>query len=398
MNNLNSKHKCLKCLKYIPISSKKLHDLQCNYKENNLSKCNECKNFIYINDYDDHMLCHMLQDDNEKIMKFQDNYEIEENFENEENLDLDQELKNYENKNNTKFLNRKRSIFNLNNLNRRVGSNYHEESRNNIEDNQLFKENVDSEENLENSEIGNSNFSAENELNKATHNICDKYLFRNRHLNVSNLLKNRSSIYENCSNSNDNEKLEEYEDSEVNYDKNEENSEENSYSLKYEENKASTNLNTYIHKNIFNQFNRRILNRNDNDDFNNEISTLERRYQNELDDYLNESQGEEMLIADIQNIQDEIELFNEITEKKINPVDDSILNILPRSKIKKVNNLPQEKRSCVICIEEFKENELVITIPCYHIYHENCAKKWFQNENICPICKFKLDKKNLIIN
>ena len=94
-------------------------------------------------------------------------------------------------------------------------------------------------------------------------------------------------------------------------------------------------------------------------------------------------------------INDLTEMINELHKMEESPVDESILKILPESKIKNIDKLPQDKRNCVICMDDYKENELVLTIPCYHIFHKNCIKEWFKKDKTCPICKFVLNKKNL---
>jgi hypothetical protein len=43
--------------------------------------------------------------------------------------------------------------------------------------------------------------------------------------------------------------------------------------------------------------------------------------------------------------------------------------------------------SCVICMEEFINNENVFISKCNHIYHKKCIIKWFLNNNSCPICR-----------
>jgi hypothetical protein len=46
--------------------------------------------------------------------------------------------------------------------------------------------------------------------------------------------------------------------------------------------------------------------------------------------------------------------------------------------------------NCVICLEEFINNENVFISKCNHIYHKKCIIKWFLHNNSCPICREKL--------
>ena len=52
-----------------------------------------------------------------------------------------------------------------------------------------------------------------------------------------------------------------------------------------------------------------------------------------------------------------------------------------------------ENKECLICIENFKDEDDVIKIPCNHIFHKNCIKSWVCEEsNKCPICRLEIDK------
>ena len=52
-----------------------------------------------------------------------------------------------------------------------------------------------------------------------------------------------------------------------------------------------------------------------------------------------------------------------------------------------------ENKECLICIENFNDDDDVIKIPCNHIFHKNCIKSWVCEEsNKCPICRVEIDK------
>ncbi|GLU15440.1 hypothetical protein SLE2022_319300 [Rubroshorea leprosula] len=46
-----------------------------------------------------------------------------------------------------------------------------------------------------------------------------------------------------------------------------------------------------------------------------------------------------------------------------------------------------EADSCIICQEEYKNEEKIGTLDCGHEYHADCLKKWLLVKNVCPICK-----------
>lgn len=47
----------------------------------------------------------------------------------------------------------------------------------------------------------------------------------------------------------------------------------------------------------------------------------------------------------------------------------------------------QETDSCIICQDEFKDQEKIGVLRCEHEYHADCLKKWLLVKNVCPICK-----------
>ena len=61
---------------------------------------------------------------------------------------------------------------------------------------------------------------------------------------------------------------------------------------------------------------------------------------------------------------------------------------LPEFNIKILEkNLLDEKNLCIICLNNMEANEIVIILPCTHIFHEDCITKWLKNKSTCPICQ-----------
>ena len=53
---------------------------------------------------------------------------------------------------------------------------------------------------------------------------------------------------------------------------------------------------------------------------------------------------------------------------------------------------PKKDDQCSICLQYFKENELVYFLPCTHHFHKDCLKPYFAGkiEKLCPLCKFAI--------
>ena len=94
--------------------------------------------------------------------------------------------------------------------------------------------------------------------------------------------------------------------------------------------------------------------------------------------------------------------FSEILDQLMNnlgnqehPTDQQIINELPETQIDDVSKLDGEKKNCVICLEDFKNGDKAIVLPCIHLFHTPCIQNWLKTQNCCPICKFKLTIENL---
>ena len=88
------------------------------------------------------------------------------------------------------------------------------------------------------------------------------------------------------------------------------------------------------------------------------------------------------------------QLFQSLGNRE-NPTDEEILNELPETQIEDVNKLDPEKKNCIICLEDFKNGDKAIILPCIHIFHNECIKNWLKTQNTCPICKYKLTGENM---
>ena len=92
--------------------------------------------------------------------------------------------------------------------------------------------------------------------------------------------------------------------------------------------------------------------------------------------------------------------LNELIERMLhytreNPTDAAIVSELPETKIDDINKLDNDKKNCVICMEDFKTGDVSTNLPCLHMFHTNCIQSWLKTQNTCPICKFKLTEDNI---
>ncbi|OEL35972.1 E3 ubiquitin-protein ligase MBR1 [Dichanthelium oligosanthes] len=47
----------------------------------------------------------------------------------------------------------------------------------------------------------------------------------------------------------------------------------------------------------------------------------------------------------------------------------------------------QDDGNCIICLEGYKDKDVLGILKCNHDFHADCIKKWLQTKNSCPVCK-----------
>ena len=64
---------------------------------------------------------------------------------------------------------------------------------------------------------------------------------------------------------------------------------------------------------------------------------------------------------------------------------DAALPVLPVSSFRRDET--EKNESCSICIEGFKQDDLVSTLSCGHHYHSSCINEWLRKTLHCPLCR-----------
>ncbi|EYU40215.1 hypothetical protein MIMGU_mgv11b017345mg [Erythranthe guttata] len=91
-------------------------------------------------------------------------------------------------------------------------------------------------------------------------------------------------------------------------------------------------------------------------------------------------------------------VFGEINDEQFNcmvPAADSSI----MSSLKKVAVDCDQKTSCSICLEDLSPGgdndfEEALSMPCLHVYHDYCIKKWLSTSHYCPLCRFEMPTTN----
>ena len=84
------------------------------------------------------------------------------------------------------------------------------------------------------------------------------------------------------------------------------------------------------------------------------------------------------------------DLYYQSTRK---PIENGVLAQLPTSTFDG-SAARSGQKDCVICCEEYKKGDQLLTLPCVHIYHKKCIATWLQQQSSCPVCKFEIKNLN----
>ena len=54
------------------------------------------------------------------------------------------------------------------------------------------------------------------------------------------------------------------------------------------------------------------------------------------------------------------------------------------------NPLPHDQSSCVICRENFENDQLLFSLSCGHTFHQNCMTTYLRYDEVCMLCRVRI--------
>ncbi|KAL2317792.1 hypothetical protein Fmac_031668 [Flemingia macrophylla] len=63
---------------------------------------------------------------------------------------------------------------------------------------------------------------------------------------------------------------------------------------------------------------------------------------------------------------------------------------LPRgtTSLQRFKVMDHGKDNCIVCLEEFMNDDDAARLPCTHVSHYHCILEWFVQNGTCPVCRF----------
>ncbi|CAH8381358.1 unnamed protein product [Eruca vesicaria subsp. sativa] len=87
--------------------------------------------------------------------------------------------------------------------------------------------------------------------------------------------------------------------------------------------------------------------------------------------------------------------FDDTSSIQFRPASKHVVKSLTRKVYNK--KIKKEKKrkmisldECRICLQEFSNGGVVVTLSCGHEFDEECIVKWFETSHVCPLCRFEL--------
>ncbi len=69
------------------------------------------------------------------------------------------------------------------------------------------------------------------------------------------------------------------------------------------------------------------------------------------------------------------------------PASPDAIAALPKKNLTEKELGPEGKGECSVCMDDVKIGDEVVSLPCAHWFHEQCASAWLSEHNTCPICR-----------
>ena len=45
---------------------------------------------------------------------------------------------------------------------------------------------------------------------------------------------------------------------------------------------------------------------------------------------------------------------------------------------------------CAVCLCQYEDDDVLLRLPCEHVFHEPCIARWLSQDSSCPGCRFNL--------
>jgi len=93
------------------------------------------------------------------------------------------------------------------------------------------------------------------------------------------------------------------------------------------------------------------------------------------------------LNPEVENYEALLNLAERLGDAKPRGLDPEQIEQLPSYRCNGIYGIESEQTSCVVCMSDFEEQQMLRVLPCYHEFHVRCIDKWLKTSKTCPICR-----------
>nr|XP_018473202.1 PREDICTED: uncharacterized protein LOC108844435 [Raphanus sativus] len=107
-------------------------------------------------------------------------------------------------------------------------------------------------------------------------------------------------------------------------------------------------------------------------------------------DYLDDDDDDDFEIEEAVQVS-----FDDTSHIQFRPASKLVVNSLPRKIYNKETKKEENKKmisleECRICLQEFSNGGMVVSLSCGHEFDDECIVKWFETSHVCPLCRLEL--------
>ncbi|CAM9575097.1 unnamed protein product [Choristocarpus tenellus] len=86
-------------------------------------------------------------------------------------------------------------------------------------------------------------------------------------------------------------------------------------------------------------------------------------------------------------------LLEQFGTPQMRPAPPELIASLPESTLTReaVDNISEDSRQCSICLENFRQGDVIRRLPCLHSFHSHCVSNWLRRSGKCPHCMHQVD-------
>jgi E3 ubiquitin-protein ligase ATL6/9/15/31/42/55 len=83
------------------------------------------------------------------------------------------------------------------------------------------------------------------------------------------------------------------------------------------------------------------------------------------------------------------------SSSRFSGIGEEVINSMPFFRFSSLKG-SKEGLECAVCISKFEDSDVLRLLPkCKHAFHENCIDQWLKSHSSCPLCRYKIDPKDV---